>query len=126
MSGDDGAHAARFAVVTIEEGPGGIEQRLDAVEQLAMGDFAPKLAPEHLDWVEPGAVGWQGEQDEPPGRAAQHSLDFLILVRVGIVPGDGDCLAAMLGEERLKEFGDLASALVPPGDDHRLTRVPVR
>jgi hypothetical protein len=42
---DDGAGALGRAVAAVEELPGGVEERVDALEQLAVGDLAPPLAP---------------------------------------------------------------------------------
>lgn len=67
-----------------------------------MGDLAPELAPEHLDRVQPRAVGREVQQNEAPGRAAQHRLDLVVLVRAGIVPGDVDGLGRVFGQERFE------------------------
>jgi hypothetical protein len=44
---------------------------------------------------------------------------------VRVVPGEVDGFAAVLGEQRLQELGDLAPSLVRSGNDDRLARVPV-
>ena len=125
MCSDNGAHAVRSMIVALEEGCGGIKERIDAVEQLAMRDLAAEVTPEHLDRVEPGAVGRQVQQDEPTSGATQHRLDLVVFMGLGIVPGDVDRLMSMLGEQRRQELGDLTPPLVRPGHDHGLTRVPV-
>ncbi len=89
MRSDDGAATAWLAVVTVEEGPGGFNQGVDAGEQLTVCDLAAELAPEHLNRVQPRAVGWEVKQDEAPGRAAQHRLDLLVLQRPHVAAYEG-------------------------------------
>src|SRR6476660_3173359 len=125
MRSDDGADTAWLAVVGVKESSGGLDQGVDACEQLAGGDLAAELAPEHLDWVQPWAVGRKVQQNEAASRAAQHSLDLVVLVRACIVPGDIHGLSRVLGQNRFKEFGNLASPLVVAGEDRRLTAMPV-
>src|SRR6476619_5751501 len=71
MRSDDGADTAWLAVVGVKESSGGLDQGVDACEQLAGGDLAAELAPEHLDWVQPWAVGRKVQQNEAASRAAQ-------------------------------------------------------
>nr|WP_244936461.1 hypothetical protein [Methylobacterium currus] len=125
MRSNDGADTAWLAVVTVEESLGGFNQSVDAGEQLAVCDLAAELAPEHLDRVQPRAVGREVKQDEAPGRAAQHRLDLIVLVRAGIIPGDVDGLGRVLFQERFEEFSDLASPLMRAGEDHRLAALPI-
>ena len=53
MCADDGAHPPGHAVAAVEESGSGPEQRVDAGEQLAVGDLAAEVPPEHLDRVQP-------------------------------------------------------------------------
>ena len=125
MCSHDVAYNAWFAVVTVEESLGGFNQGVDAGEQLAGCDLAAELAPEHLDRVQPRAVCREIKEDEAPGRAAQHRLDLVVLVRAGIIPGDVDGLGRVLFQERFEEFSDLASPLMRAGEDHRLAALPI-
>ena len=70
MSADDGADTAWLAVVAVEESLGGLDQGVDAGEQLAVGDLAAELPLQHLDRVQPRAIGRQIQQNEAPSRAA--------------------------------------------------------
>ena len=73
----------------------------------------------------PWAVGREVEQDEAARGTAQHGLDLVILVGVGVVPGDIDGATRMPLEEGLQQLGGLAAALVPACDDDALARAPV-
>src|SRR3712207_7026944 len=99
MRADDGAGALGCAVAAVEELPRRLEDRVDALEQLAVGDLAAEVPPEHLDRVQPRAVGRQVQEDEPARGAAQYGLDLLVLVGAGVVPGDVDGAAGMRSEE---------------------------
>jgi hypothetical protein len=59
MCSDDGPHGAGCLVVALEEGCGGGDESVEAGEELAVRDLGAEVAPEHLDRVEPRAVGWQ-------------------------------------------------------------------
>ena len=88
-----------------------------------MGLFPAKMAPQHFDGIEPGAVGRQVEQDETSGCTSHDRLDFVILVGRGVVPGHIDRPGGMLVQERLQYFGDLTSAFVEPEEDDGFSRV---
>src|SRR5918993_2728933 len=125
MCAYDGAGALGCAVAAVEELPRGLEDRVDALEQLAVGDLAAEVPPEHLDRVQPRAVGRQVEEDEPARGAAQHGLDLLVLVGAGVVPGDVDGPTGVPGQELLQKLGHLAPPLAPARDDDSLAAVPV-
>ena len=55
-----------------------------------MSHFAAELPPKMLNRIEPGAVGGQIKQDEPPSRSAHDRLHVIIRMGAGIVPGDED------------------------------------
>src|SRR5215212_8372285 len=56
---DDREGSPRTSVISLEEIVGRRDQCLDVPEQLAVGHLPAEVAPEHLDGVEPGAVGRQ-------------------------------------------------------------------
>nr|WP_043748777.1 hypothetical protein [Methylobacterium nodulans] len=117
MRSDDGAHSFWLAVVAVEEILGGLEQRVDALEQLAVRDLTPEVTPEHLNRVQPGTVGREIQQNEAPSRAAQDGFDLLILVRAGVVPGHVHRLAAVARQQRLEQLSYFTPSLVRPGED---------
>lgn len=110
-------------VVAIKELAGRGQQRLDGGEELAVGHFPAKVAPEQLDRVQPGAVGRQVEQHEPARRGPYHHLDVVVLMRVGIVPSHVDRPRGVLVQQGLEQLGDFAPPLVAPHQDHRLAHV---
>ena len=124
MCTDDGAHSVRTVVAAVEEGSGGGEQVLQGVELLTMGDLAPELTPEHLNRVEPMAVGGQIQQHETACGASQHRLDLLVLMCAGVVPRHVHRLIMMI-KQRLEQLRHFLPALVTARDDQRLARVPV-
>src|ERR687898_727859 len=125
MCSYDGAGALGCAVAAVEELPRGLEDRVDALEQLAVGDLAPEVPPEHLDRVQPRAVGRQVQEDQPARGAAQHGLDLLVLVRARVVPGDVDGLAGVLHEQRPEQLGHPLAPLARPRRHDGLAGVPV-
>ena len=62
-----------------------------------MSDFSPKMTPQHLDGIEPGAVGGQVEQNQTASCGAHNGFYFIILMGKGIIPGDiNGCLRVVL------------------------------
>jgi hypothetical protein len=122
---DDGADATGSTVVAFEEVSRGVEQRVDGLEQFAVGDLPAVMPPQHLAGIQPWAVGREIQQDELAGSPAQHGLDLLILVGAGIVPGHVNGLVRVLGQQGLQEFRDFAPTFTAAGDDHGLAGVPV-
>ena len=59
MGANDGEDGVRLSIIAVEEVLGRDQQRLDGGEELAMGHFPTEVAPEHLDRIQPGTVGWQ-------------------------------------------------------------------
>lgn len=59
MRTNDWQNGVWTAVETIEEILSCCEQGLHALKKLTMGDFPPKMPPQHLDRIEPGTVGGQ-------------------------------------------------------------------
>lgn len=66
----------RFPVVPIKELRSGLQQGFHSREAFAMGDFPAEMTPQHLDRVEPGARGWQGEQDKLSCSPSHHCLQM--------------------------------------------------
>src|SRR3954452_4236273 len=103
MCADDGAHPVRSLVIAVKEGFRRLNQGINASEQLAVGDLAPELTPEHLNGIEPRAVGGQIQQHETASRAPEYSLDLIILMCVGIIPCHIDRLVPVLVEQGLQQ-----------------------
>ena len=61
-------------IVAIEEALCDVEQRFDALEQLAVGYLTMVVALEHLDRVEPRTIGWRAQLDKAPGCTAQYGF----------------------------------------------------
>lgn len=93
------------------------QKELHGLEQLAVGDFATKVAPQQLDGVEPWTVGRQIEQDQTASSRSDHGLDLVVLMRSGVVPGDIDDAGGVLVEQGLQQLGDLRPALTSPEQD---------
>ena len=86
------------------------KKRLHIDEQFAVGDFAPQVPPEHLNRIEPRAVGRQVEQHEPSSRAAYYGFDLIIFMSGCIIPCDIDRTRRMLVQQSLQKF----SHFLPP------------
>jgi hypothetical protein len=110
----------RSPVVALKEGVGRRNERFDGREQLAMGHLAPEVAPEHLDGVQPGAVGWQVEQHQSTSRSTQDRLDLVVLMGVGVVPGHVDSACRMLLQQCFQQLGDLTPAFAATNENNRL------
>jgi hypothetical protein len=93
------------------------QKELHGLEQLAVGDFATKVAPQQLDGVEPWTVGRQIEQDQTASSRSDHGLDLVVLMRSGVVPGDIDDACRVLVEQGLQQLGDLRSAFTAAEQD---------
>jgi hypothetical protein len=111
-------HVARSPVVAPEEGVGRRNERFDGRDQLAVGHLAPEVAPEHLDRIQLRAVGGQVEHHQAASRSAQHRLDLLVLVGVGVVPSYVEGARRMLLQKRFEQFGHLRPALASTGEDY--------
>ena len=118
MGADDREDGVGAVVVAIEEVAGSGQQRLDCGEELAVGHFAAEVAPEHLDRVQPGAVGRQVEQHEPARRSPNHRLNVIVFMGVSIIPGHVDRPGRVVVQQGLEQFGDFAPPLVPPEEHH--------
>lgn len=80
-----------------------------------MGYFAPKMASQHLDWVEPGTVGGQIEQDQLACRRSDRRLNLFIFVGGGVIPDNINGASRMFIHEQLKQFNDLALPFLTAG-----------
>ena len=92
-------------------------------EKFVVSHLPSEMAPQHLNGVQPRTVGRQVEQDQAPGRPSYDPFDFIILMGVGIVPGDVDGSRRMLVHQRLQQFGNLSSPLVALHQDDRFSRM---
>jgi hypothetical protein len=99
---DDRETPPRKSVVTIQERVGCRNECLDGSEQFAVGHLAPDVTPEHLDWVQPGAVDRKVRQHQTTRRSAQHRLNVVVLVGIGVVSGHVDSPRRMLFQQRFE------------------------
>ena len=53
-----------------------------------MGHFTWEVAPEQLNRIEPGTVGWQQQEDKVTRRSTHNAFHRIIPVRTGGVPSD--------------------------------------
>lgn len=120
MRADDPEHLLRDAVEAVKEILSCAEQCLHRFEKFTMSDFASEVAPEHLDWVEPGTVGGQIQQHQASSGPAHDGFDLIVFMRIGVIPGHIEGARRMLVDQRLQQFGDFSAALAPPKQDDRL------
>jgi hypothetical protein len=117
---NDGEYSPRASVVAGEEVLGCCYQSLYVLEQLTMGDLTPKVAPQHLNGVEPGTIGRQVQQYQPSCRGPYHCFHFIVCMGAGIVPGHVDRLGGVLIQQGLQQLGYLPPALPASEEHHRL------
>jgi hypothetical protein len=99
------------------------KQGLHGLKEFTMGHFAPKMSPQHFNGIEPGTVGWQVQKDQSSFGGLYHSFHLIVLMRIGIIPGDIDRSGGMLLHESFKEMGHLLATLVLLELHHRFARV---
>src|SRR5713101_79181 len=123
MRTDNGQHPLWDPVMAIEEVLSGQQQSGHRFKELTMRDFAPEMAPEHFDGIEPRAIGRQVQQDQPASCTPNHSFNLIIFMGVGIVPGDVDCSGRVLVHQSLQQFGHFTTALSSLEQNDGFTRV---
>lgn len=112
-------------ITLIEEIIGRLDQGVDALEKFTVRDFSPETAPEHFDGIEPRAIRGQIEQNKPTRSPAHHRFNFIILMRIGIIPGHIDGFIRMLLQQCFQEFGDFLPTFASADQHHRLARMVV-
>src|SRR5579859_7835940 len=90
MNLDNGKHIVWVLVAAVKEIAGRSQEGFDRLEEFIMSNLAAELPPQPLHRIEPGAVGGQVEQDQPPRSTTYHRLNFIILMGAGIVPSNID------------------------------------
>ena len=50
-------------VIAVKKRVRRLQEGIQGGKELTMGHLTPELPPQHLNWVQPGAVGGQIEQD---------------------------------------------------------------
>ena len=88
-----------------KEGVRRLEQRVQGGKQLTVGDFTPTVSPQHLNGVEPRAVGRQIQQPQPPCRGTDHGLSCVIGMRICVIPGAIAGAGRMAIDQGLQPFG---------------------
>ncbi len=58
MHADDGQDALWAQIVASKERLSRTHERMNVLEQFTMCDFAPEMAPKHLNRIEPGTIRW--------------------------------------------------------------------
>jgi hypothetical protein len=94
-------------VVTVKEGLRRLEQSCQAGKALTMGHVAAELPPQHLNGVEPRAVGRHIQSYQPPCRGTDDRFDLIISMGIGMIPRHRDNARGMLVDQGLQPFGDL-------------------
>src|SRR5260370_7788931 len=88
-----------------------------------MGDFPPKMAPQHFDGIEPRAVRRQVEQDQAPCRCPYHRFYLIILMHTGVVPGHIDGSCRMLLDQGFQHLRNLLATLAALELHHAFSRM---
>ena len=107
MSPDDGSDTLCGLVVAVKERVRRFQEGIQGGKQLAMGDFTPKLPPQHLDGVEPGAIGGPIPPHQPSSGGAHDGFNRRISMGVGSIPRHRDGARGRLVDQGLPPFGDL-------------------
>jgi hypothetical protein len=90
-----------------------------------MGDFAAEVPPQHVNRVEPGAVGRHVSSHQPPCRGADHGFDFSISMGGSVIPCHRAGASRMAVNQGLQPFGDLAAPFTAAGQPHGFARIVV-
>jgi hypothetical protein len=88
-----------------------------------MGNLTTERAPQHLNRVQPRAIGRHIQQHQPPRRGADHGLDGIIEMGIGVVPGHIDGAGGVVVDSNRQSFGDLAATCAAPAPYDRLARI---
>jgi len=95
-SADDPQGNLRRALERPQEGTNSLDQLKDGFEHMIVGDFSAQMLPEELNKVEPGRVGWQGEEQQLIGIALQKFAGLLTVVDAEVVYDQHDLLSVTL------------------------------
>jgi hypothetical protein len=109
--------------IAVEERLGRLQPRFNRLEPFTGGDVTPEVSPEQLHRVPPGAIGRQGEQEQPSCSPTDHRFNFRIFRGVRMVPGDIDGFSRMRVQNRLQPFSDLTPPLRLTEKDPRFPRM---
>ena len=90
-------------IATFEESAASLEQSFDCFKEFAVGHFPTKVAPEHLNRIQPRTKGGQIQQHQPAGRATDHGFDFVVLMGIGIIPSDKEGAGRMFIHQMTEE-----------------------
>jgi hypothetical protein len=101
------------------------QQGVHIFKEFTVRDFATKMAPEHFNRVEPGAIGGQVQQHQASSRCTHDSFDFIVFMGTSVVPGDVDRAREMFVHQGLQKFGRFSASLPAAKQDHGLTGVVV-
>jgi hypothetical protein len=123
MGPDDGEDACRILVVTVKERVRRLQQGVQGGKELTMGHFAADLPPQHLNRVQPGAVGGPIEQDSTSRCGSYDRLYRIITMGVGVIPGARDGAGRMPIDHGLQPFGDLSATCAAAEEHHGFTRM---
>lgn len=88
-----------------------------------MCNLTAQMAPQHLNGVEPGAVGGQVQEYQPPISFLEHEVNLWPLVRVDVVPNKVDGFVGMLGHQGSQELSYLNPSLALAHQEDDLTGV---
>src|SRR6266702_3435494 len=111
MGADDRQDLLWALIEAVEAILGRCEQSWLRLKKFTMGDFPPKMAPQHFDGIEPRAVGRQVEQDQAPCRCSYDRFHLIILMRVGIIPSHRDGSCWMFLDQGFQQLCHLLAAL---------------
>jgi hypothetical protein len=101
------------------------DQSVNGLEEFTMGHFATELPPQVLYRIEPGTVGGQVEQDQPTRSPSQDSLDLVVLMGAGVIPGDIDRASRMSVKQSLQQLSHLAASFASSDQHEGFSRMVV-
>ena len=88
-----------------------------------MGHFTAALAPQPRNGVEPRAVGRPVQQDQAPGRSADHGPDCIIGMGIRVIPRHREGTRGLLVDEGLQAFGNFLAAFAASAQPHGFARL---
>ena len=86
-----------------------------------MGHLPTKMAPEHLDRVQPRTIGRQVQQYQTSRCGTDHCFHFPILMSCEVVPSHKDHSRRMLVQQRLQQLGHFLASLSFADQDNSLS-----
>ena len=111
MGPDDRQHTVWALVVTVKERMCRLEQGVQGGKELTMGHLTAELPPQHLNQVQPGAIGGQIQQHQPSSCGANDGFNLIIRMGIGMIPRHIDGARGMPVDQGLQQFGDLLAPL---------------